>query len=89
MYGVPEAGAHWFNTYHTHHLEKLSMSESTYDSCLLWANGSDTGFGVVGLQIDDTLILADDIFATTEAKQLKEAKLLAKEREKTHYYYAD
>ena len=82
LYGVPEAGAHWFNTYHTHHLEKLSMSESTYDSCLLWANSSTTGFGVVGLQIDDTLILADDIFAAAEAEQLKEAKLLAKDREK-------
>ena len=56
------------------------MTESTYDPCLLYAN--DTGFGVVGLQIDDTFILADDIFAATEKCQLIEAKLLAKKREK-------
>ena len=82
LYGVPEAGAHWFNTYHTHHINKLSMMESTYDSCLLYTDGNDKGFGVVGLQTDDTLILADDIFAAAEEKELKEAKLLAKDREK-------
>lgn len=85
LYGVPEAGAHWFNIYHTYHINKLSMMESTYDSCLLYMVGSNKGFGVVGLQIDDTLILADDIFAAAEEKELKEAKLLAKDREKlTH-----
>lgn len=36
LYGVPEAGNHWFATYHKHHTEKLGMSESTYDSCLLF-----------------------------------------------------
>lgn len=86
LYGVPEVGAHWFNTYHTHHTEKLSITQSTYDSCLLYANGTkNTGFGVIGLQIDDTLILADEIFAATEERQLIEAKLQAKNREKlTH-----
>lgn len=63
------------------------MAQSTYDACLLYKNSN--GFGVVGLQIDDTLILADDTFATAEAKQLNEAKLLDKEREKTYCYYAD
>ena len=82
LYGIPEAGAHWFNTYHTHHINKLSMMESTYDSCLLYTDGNDKGFGVVGLQTDDTLILANDIFAAAEEKELKEAKLLAKDREK-------
>ena len=81
LYGVPEAGAHSYSTYHTHHKEKLSMTESTYDPCLLYTKES-TGFGVVGMQIDDTLILADEIFATAEENQLTEAKLLAKEQEK-------
>lgn len=58
------------------------MMESTYDSCLLYTDGNDKGFGVVGLQTDDTLILADNIFAATEEKELKEAKLLGKDREK-------
>ena len=26
LYGVPEAGNHWFKTYHLHHTEKLQMT---------------------------------------------------------------
>jgi hypothetical protein len=40
------------------------------------------GFGVVGLQTDDTLLLADEPFAESEETRLKEAKFLAKGREK-------
>jgi hypothetical protein len=80
LYGVPEAGNHWFNTYHRHHLENLQMSESTYDPCLLYINTN--GFGVVGLQTDDTLFLADNTFATTEDTELKKANFSAKDREK-------
>ena len=60
LYGVPEAGNHWFNTYHHHHIEKLQMDQSTYDPCLLYTNHN--GFGIVGLQTDDTLILANETF---------------------------
>ena len=56
------------------------MSESTYDPCLLYTN--DNGFGIIGLQTDDILFLADNIFATTEDTKLKEANFSAKEREK-------
>lgn len=82
LYGVPEAGAHWFNTYHNHHVKKLSMAISTYDPCLLYTPNDGNGFGIVGLQTDDSLILADDTFALQEERQLHEAKLLAKQREK-------
>ena len=44
------------------------MNQSTYDPCLLYTNTN--GFGVVGLQTDDTLFLADDIFATAEEERL-------------------
>jgi hypothetical protein len=64
---VPKAGAHWFNTYQRQHKEKLSMTESTYDPCLLYST-IHSKFGVVGLQTDDTLILADDEFADQEEK---------------------
>jgi hypothetical protein len=47
LYGVPEVGNHWFNTYHCHHLEKLHMNQSTYNPCLLYKNHD--GFGVIGL----------------------------------------
>lgn len=35
LYGIAEAGNHRFSTYHRHHIEKLKMSPSTYDPCLL------------------------------------------------------
>jgi hypothetical protein len=96
LYGVPEAGNHWFNTYHSHHITKLQMNQSTYDPCLLYTtgstasnttgstgsdNGENTGFGIIGMQTDDTLILADKTFATNEANKLKKAQFLSKERE--------
>jgi len=60
LYGVPEAGNHWFKTYHSHHVQQLHMDQSTYDPCLLQSNEP---FGIVGLQTDDTLSLADETFA--------------------------
>jgi hypothetical protein len=79
LYGVPEAGNHWFSTYHRHHINQLQMDQSTYDPCLL--HTSTKGFGIVGLQTDDTLFLADPIFANAEEAELKKAKFLAKDRE--------
>jgi len=35
LYGIAEAGTHWWATYHSHHLKKLQMVTSTYDPCLL------------------------------------------------------
>ncbi len=49
LYGIPEAGNHWFSTYHRHHTEKLRIVESTYNPCLLYCHDADTGFGLVGL----------------------------------------
>ena len=80
LYGVPEAGNHWFATYHGHHLNRLGMTESTYDPCLLYKTNSSE-FGIVGMQTDDTLILANDIFATKEEKAIKEANILTKQRD--------
>ena len=80
LYGVPEAGNHWFTTYHSHHINQLGMSVSTFDPCLLSSIGP-TKFGVVGLQTDDTLILCDTAFAELEELKLQQASLLAKERE--------
>lgn len=77
LYGVPEAGNHWFATYHKHHTERLGMSESTYDSCLLYKNEP---FAVVGLQTDDTLILASDEFACDEDEAIKTARIMTKDR---------
>ena len=82
LYAVPETSAYWFNTYQTYHINKLAMIKSIYDSYLFYTDDNDKDLGIVGLQIDNTLILANDIFAIAKQKELKEAKLLAKDREK-------
>jgi hypothetical protein len=70
LYGVAKAGAYWFVTYFKHHIEQLRMAISTYDPCLLVTTNEADGFGVVGLQTDDSLDLSDDIFATKETKKM-------------------
>lgn len=80
LYGVPEAGNHWFKTYFNHHVESLGMEPSTYDPCLLWTNG-ETAKGIVGLQTDDTLIYGNNAFAQSEEDELRKAKFSAKARE--------
>ncbi|KAI0997137.1 hypothetical protein K3495_g11048 [Podosphaera aphanis] len=56
------------------------MIPSTFDPCLL--HTTNDVLGLVGLQTDDTFILANSVFAAREEDQLMEAKFLAKEREK-------
>lgn len=34
LYGIAESDTHWFQTYHKHHVEKLGMTPSTFDTCL-------------------------------------------------------
>lgn len=53
------------------------MSESTYDPCLLHRCEL---FGIVGLQTDDTLMLANNTFAAMEEEVIKTAKFMTKER---------
>ena len=84
LYGIPEAGNHWFNTYHRYHTDDLGLTQSTFDPCLLFAD-SPVGFAIFRLQTDDTLFLADTKFAIHEEKGLQKAKFMAKKREKlTH-----
>ncbi|KAF1828306.1 hypothetical protein BDW02DRAFT_652134 [Decorospora gaudefroyi] len=70
LYGIAEAGAYWWSTYFKHHTEKLHMQTSTYDPCLLVSKPLSAGFGIVGMQTDDTLGLSDQDFANNETKEL-------------------
>ncbi len=76
---MPEASNHWFRTYHDYYIQELKMTQSTYDPCLL--HTSTNRFGLVGLQTDDTLFLADLEFAYNEEAELQKAKFLAKDWE--------
>jgi hypothetical protein len=81
LYGIAEAGTHWWATYFNHHREKLSMVTSTYDPCLLITSSSER-FGIVGMQTDDTLMLCDTEFSQLEEDELNKAKFTAKPKEK-------
>ena len=76
LYGAPEAGNHWFAIYHAHHLDRLGMTESTYDPCLLYRTDP---LGLVGMQTDDTLMLASDQFASEEEDAIKSARIMTKD----------
>jgi hypothetical protein len=57
------------------------MAISTYDPCLL-VTTIENGFGIVGMQTDDTIILIDEYFLTLEENELLNAKFIAKLKEK-------
>jgi hypothetical protein len=78
LYGIPEAGAHWYSTYEKHHRIRLGMEQSTYDPCLMVTKAPDGPFGIVGLQTDDTLFIGDRRFVDLEDKELTAAGLVAK-----------
>lgn len=80
LYGIAEAGTHWFKTYSDHHKIKLEMVTSTFDPCLL-ISSTNEAFGIVGMQTDDTLILANDLFSNQEEMELQAAKLIAKHKQ--------
>jgi hypothetical protein len=58
LYGVAEAGTYWWATYSKHHKEKLLITTSTYDLCLLVTTTREA-FGIVGIQTDNTIILGN------------------------------
>jgi hypothetical protein len=76
FYGIAESGIHWWFTYHKHHLEKLNMVTSTYDSCLLII--FDGLFGITGMQTDDTLIICSLEFSAKEKEKIQKAAFRAK-----------
>jgi transposase InsO family protein len=81
LYGIAEAGTHWWATYHNHHIKKLQMTTSSYDPCLLISTAENPDFACVGMQTDDTLGLSTATFSTREDEQLKEAKFTAKPKQ--------
>jgi hypothetical protein len=92
LYDVLETSNHWFATYHRHHLVKLEMIESTYDSCLLYKfefieslksleHFESESLEIVDMQIDDILILVNSIFAAKKEKTIKKTKILTKTRD--------
>ncbi len=77
LYGIPEAGVHWFVTYQKHHIERLGMQPASHDFCLLYTpnsiakyyKNSKTPHGITCLQTDDTMTLANPSFISLEQKE--------------------
>src|SRR5580700_10574104 len=80
LYGIPEAGTHWWATYYKHYKEKLFIVTSSYDPCLL-VSTNKYAFGVVGMQTNNTLFLALPKFAEIEDTKLQKVQLTAKLRD--------
>lgn len=81
LYGIAEAGTHWWATYSRHHRERLQMETSTYDPCLLISTAENEDFACVGMQTDDTLGLSDAEFSIREDKELADAAFTAKPKQ--------
>jgi hypothetical protein len=80
LYGLAEAGAYWFNTYHNHHKNKLSMKTSTFDPCLLIRTTGKETFGLTALQTDDTFSFVTEDMSRAEQRELEAAELRAKDK---------
>ncbi|EED13530.1 hypothetical protein TSTA_097860 [Talaromyces stipitatus ATCC 10500] len=74
LYGIPEAGVHWFRTYQAYHLNKLNMETSTYDPCLLISKLGDNEFGLMG--IGEQAALQEASFKAKLKTRLSETKPL-------------
>ena len=57
------------------------METLTFDSYLLITRNKDGLFGIIAMQIDDTLILGDDAFMELEYTKLEKVKLIIKPTE--------
>jgi hypothetical protein len=80
LYDVSKADNHWFKTYHDHYIDKLDMTQFTYDSCLLYIIDRIC-IEIVSMQTNDTFILADQSFAVVEKEAVHSAKIMTKTRE--------
>ncbi len=57
------------------------MTQSTYDSCLLYIIFIQIDLRIMSMQTDDTLIIIDQSFAVVEKEAIHSAKLMIKTRE--------
>ena len=82
LYGIPEAGVHWFSTYQEHRCKELNIVTSLYDPCLLITDGGQEEFEIVGLQTGDTLAIGMLKFSVAEDVALQKANFRAKPKER-------
>lgn len=75
LYGVSKAGNYSFATYYGHHIKKLDIHLSIYDSYLLYNHAFLT---IVSLQIGNILFLAGSQFAIKKEERIRKAYSISK-----------
>lgn len=72
LYGIPEAGLHWFKTNHSSHREELNMKTSGNNLCSLYPKDAPSldrnlkPAGITCLQTDESLFFANTQFKNLE-----------------------
>lgn len=77
LYGIPEAGIHWFLTYHGHQEKEFGMNDSVHDKCILNTPGKLSTEvvatfmerGITALQTDDEAYCGNKAFINWEGKE--------------------
>lgn len=76
LYGINEAGLHWYRIYHTHYREKLSLSPAIHDPCFLYISlrmspdfsNRSLPRGFTCLQTDDMASAGNESFFSRASK---------------------
>lgn len=71
LYGIPESGLFWFETYHNHHLSNLGMQAAKADPCFFFKKTKGFIPNFVVLQVDDSLGNGESSFLDSEEKEMK------------------
>ncbi|EKD14183.1 polyprotein [Drepanopeziza brunnea f. sp. 'multigermtubi' MB_m1] len=80
LYGIPEAGTHWYKRFSGHFTNNLGMRQSSFDSCLFVSTNKDQ-LGIAALQTDDVLMVVNPAMRAKEERELVKSKLRSKEIE--------
>ena len=75
LYGLPESGLIWFETYVGHHHDELRMKSTEADPCFMYRKGKDESIdGLVCLQVDDSIGAGTPKFLQEESDASKSFK---------------
>ena len=78
LYGLAEAGNHWFATYLDYEKEKLGIKMLSYNVYLFITKNGGENFGIAGLQTDNTFNVGAEAFMKKEETEIMKAKFKAK-----------
>ena len=81
LYGLAEAGNHWYETWVTYLRENLRLGPSCFDPCQLMTRSKP--LAISGVQVDDTIFLADHQFVKLEDEQLPKIWIPSRPYQKT------